>query len=55
MRTSSILRATCGLLLLCLISSFSGCDKLGDAKPRTAKSCKKTTTTASDTTSTGAN
>ena len=51
MSTSSLLRTACGLLLLSAISSFSGCDKLGDPQPRAGK-CDKTTTTPTDTTST---
>ncbi|MBC6992525.1 hypothetical protein [Hymenobacter sp. BT491] len=53
MSTSTILRTACGLLLFLSISSFAGCDKSGDAHPRSGKDCNKTTTTAADSTSTG--
>ncbi|WP_167855161.1 hypothetical protein [Hymenobacter wooponensis] len=55
MRTSSILRTVCGLVLFCAISSFSGCDKTTDARPTAGKSCKKPTTTSDTTRTTGAN
>jgi hypothetical protein len=53
MSKTALLRAAFGFLFLCSISSFSGCDKLGDPSPRAGKDCKKPSTTASDSTSTG--
>jgi len=51
MRISPILRLACGFLLLCSISSFSGCEK-DNVGPKGG--CKKTTTTPpTDTSGTG--
>jgi len=51
MRLSSFVRLASGLLLLCAVSSFSGCEKT-DVAPR--KGCTKpSTTTSTDTTATG--
>lgn len=46
MSATALLRTACGFLLLCLVSSFSGCDK-EDTEPRGSK-CHKPTTTSSD-------
>lgn len=42
MSISFFVRGACGLLLFCALSSFSGCDKSGDAKPH--GKCGKHTT-----------
>lgn len=52
MRFSSLIRLTSGVLLLCAMSSFSGCEKEG-VSPTSRKDCKPKTTTSSDTTATG--
>lgn len=56
MRFSSIIRLASAGLLLCSMSSFSGCEK-DNVGPKGGKDCSKpsTTTTADSTKTTGAN
>ncbi|WP_157780996.1 hypothetical protein [Hymenobacter sedentarius] len=55
MRISSILRLASGAVLLCSMSSFSGCDK-ENVGPTSRKDFKQpTTTTPTTTTTTGSN
>jgi hypothetical protein len=51
MTLSSFLRLSSCALLLCSMSSFSGCDK-ENVSPRSGKDCHPTTTTPADTTTT---
>lgn len=55
MRISSILRLASATVLLCSMSSFSGCEK-ENVRPKGGSCTKKpTTTSTTDTTRTGAN